>query len=241
MEVKKSDIANLDNRRGEGFLVGLVVALSLLFVAFEYTTSPKQSADNDELLDQMSQEMEMMSTPDTHDMVSVQESSASKAITQNVKATAHTTDQPQKIASTTSPLVVGDGDAINKEANVKEEVAETPSQNPAQVEDNTVYKVQTVEKLPVFPGGWTTLMQWLTRNLHYPANAQQQKIQGKVVVSFIINKDGTVSQVKLEKSVDPSLDREALRVIKMMPKWQPAIMHDKPCRCMFVIPVVFSL
>lgn len=241
MEVKKSDIANLDNRRGEGFLVGLVVALSLLFVAFEYTTSPKQSADNDELLDQMSQEMEMMSTPDTHDMVSVQESSASKAITQNVKATDHATDQPQKIASTTSPLVVGDGDALNKEANVKEEVAETPSQNPAQVEDNTVYKVQTVEKLPVFPGGWTTLMQWLTRNLHYPANAQQQKIQGKVVVSFIINKDGTVSQVKLEKSVDPSLDREALRVIKMMPKWQPAIMHDKPCRCMFVIPVVFSL
>ena len=240
MEVKKTDSANLDNRRGEGFLVGLVVALSFLFIAFEYSSHPQPAKDNDELLDQMSQEMEM-STPDTHDMMTVQESGASKAITQKVKATDQTSEQPQKISSTTSPLVVGEGNALNKEANVKEEVTEPPTQNPAQIEDNTVYKVQTVEQLPVFPGGWTTLMQWLTRNLHYPAIAYQQKIQGKVVVSFIINKDGTVSQVKLEKSVDPSLDREALRVVKMMPKWQPAIMHDKPCRCMFVIPVVFSL
>lgn len=238
MEVKKSEIANLDARRGQGFLLGLVVALSLLFVAFEYTTQPKPAEDNDELLDQMAQEMEM-TTPDTHDMVTVQEQAASKAVTQHIKATDNATAQPQKIASTTSPLVVGDGQGLNKEAKVTEAVEQTPAQ--VQAQDNTVYKMQTVEQLPVFPGGWTALMQWLTRNLHYPAIAQQQKIQGKVVVSFIINKDGSVADVKLEKSVDVSLDREALRVVRMMPKWQPAIMHDKPCRCMFVIPVVFSL
>jgi protein TonB len=236
VEVKKTEIANLENQRSQWFLLGLVVALSLLFVAFEYTTNPKSVEDNEELLEQMAQEMEM-TTPDTRDMMTVQEQAPPKAVTQKLKAVENAPEQPQKIASTTSPLVVGDGEGLNKEAKVTEAVEETP----AQIQDNTVYKVQTVEQLPEFPGGWTALMQWLTRNLHYPAIAQQQKIQGKVVVSFIINKDGTVTNVKLEKSVDVSLDREALRVVKMMPRWKPAIMHDKPCRCMFVIPVVFSL
>ena len=238
MEVKKSEIANLDARRGQGFLLGLVVALSLLFVAFEYTTQPKPAEDNDELLDQMAQEMEM-TTPDTHDMVTVQEQAASKAVTQRIKATDKATAQPQKIASTTSPLVVGDGQGLNKEAKVTEAVEQTPAQ--VQTQDNTVYKMQTVEQLPVFPGGWTALMQWLTRNLHYPAIAQQQQIQGKVVVTFIINKDGMISNIKIAQSADPLLNNEALRVVRLMPTWKPGLENNKPCRTMFAIPIEFKL
>jgi protein TonB len=84
-------------------------------------------------------------------------------------------------------------------------------------------------------------MKWLTRNLRYPPMAQRQRIEGKVVVSFIVNKDGSIANVKLEKSADPDLDREALRVIRMMPKWKPGIENNKPCRTMFAIPVVFKL
>ena len=71
--------------------------------------------------------------------------------------------------------------------------------------------------------------------------AQRQHIEGKVVVSFIINKDGSISGVKVEHSVDPLLDQEALRVVKMMPKWKPGVEKNKPCRTLFVIPINFKL
>ena len=237
--VKKTESTKPVYERRRGFLLGVILALSLLLVAFEWTTAPQDAEDNEQLLDQLAQEMEMTS-PDTHDMMSVAEAAPSKAVTQNVKAEDHAEQEPQKIASVTSPLEIGNGEGLNKEATVTEATPETQTQALPQ-DDGNVYKLQTVEKLPVFPGGWSALMKWLTKNLHYPAIAQRQKIQGKVVVCFIINKDGTVSNVKLEKSIDVNLDREALRVVRMMPKWEPAIMHDKPCRCMFVIPVTFSL
>lgn len=84
-------------------------------------------------------------------------------------------------------------------------------------------------------------MQWLTKNLKYPSAAQQNKIQGMVVVSFIVNKDGSVADVKLSTSADPLLDKEALRVMRMMPKWKPGMDHDKVCRTMIAVPVVFKL
>lgn len=84
-------------------------------------------------------------------------------------------------------------------------------------------------------------MKWLTRNLRYPPQAQQQKIQGKVVVSFIVNKDGSISAPTIVKSVDPMLDNEAMRVVKMMPRWKPGLEKGKPCRTMFAIPINFVL
>ena len=96
--------------------------------------------------------------------------------------------------------------------------------------------------MPKFPGGAVELMKWLTKNLRYPYDAQKNKKEGKVVVQFIVNKDGTMSDLKVVKSAQyASLDREALRVIRMMPKWTPGVQNDKPCRTMVCIPVVFKL
>jgi protein TonB len=84
-------------------------------------------------------------------------------------------------------------------------------------------------------------MKWLTKNLRYPEVARQQGIQGKVVVSFIVNTDGSIAEAKIASSVDPVLDREAMRVIRMMPRWKPGIQNDQPCRTMFAVPIVFKL
>ena len=100
---------------------------------------------------------------------------------------------------------------------------------------------RVVEKLPEFPGGMVEFMKWITKNLRYPKAAQQQKIQGKVMVAFIIGKDGTVSEIKVTKKVHPLLDAEALRVMKMMPKWKPGEDKGKPCLTYFCIPVNFVL
>lgn len=234
MDIKKSDQANLDKHRSTGFLLGLVLAMALLFAAFEYTTRPQSYDEDDSMLDDLAEDLTMKSAPqDTKDMVSAIAAPASKAITQNVKEVAHV-DNSDKIAPITSKLVIGSGQAVQKEAEVTEALPQVTA-------DKDTAVLRTVEQIPEFPGGIVQFMKWLTRNLRYPPQAQQQKIQGKVVVSFIVNKDGSISSPTVVKSVDPMLDNEAMRVVKMMPRWKPGLEKGKPCRTMFAIPINFVL
>ena len=100
---------------------------------------------------------------------------------------------------------------------------------------------RVVKDLPQFPGGAVEFMKWLTKNLRYPPYSQQRKIQGKVVAQFIVEKDGTISGLEVVQKLDPSLDREALRVLRLMPRWKPGLMDAKPCRTQVCIPIVFKL
>ena len=100
---------------------------------------------------------------------------------------------------------------------------------------------RVVEDLPQFPGGAVEFMKWLTKNLKYPATAQQRKVQGRVVAQFIVNTDGSVSDIQVVERLSAECDREALRVLRMMPKWQPGLMNAKPCRTKVCIPIVFKL
>ena len=234
MEIKKNISADLEHRRTGFFLLGLIVSLALFFVAMEFTVRPVSGGSDDGLLDDMSEDIVLMPAMDKHDMVSAAPAPASKAITGKVEESDETTDNSDKIAPVTSKLVIGDGEGVQKDANVTEALPQTP------VDENSDV-LRTVEQLPEFPGGIVEFMKWLTKNLKYPPNAQAQRIQGKVVVSFIVNKDGSISSPKVEKSCDPSLDREALRVIRTMPKWKPGIMDEKPCRTMIAVPVNFQL
>ena len=234
MDIKNSDKANLDNHRSTGFLLGLILAMALLFAAFEYTTRPQSYDEDDSMLDDLAEDLTMKSAPqDTKDMVSAIAAPASKAITQNVKEVAHV-DNADKIAPITSKLVIGSGQAVQKEAEVTEALPQVTA-------DKDTAVMRTVEQIPEFPGGIVQFMKWLTRNLRYPPQAQQQKIQGKVVVSFIVNKDGSISAPTIVKSVDPVLDSEAMRVVRMMPRWKPGMEKGKPCRTMFAIPINFVL
>ena len=235
MEIKKSDKANLDLHRSTGFLLGLVFALALLFAAFEYTSRPSDLQEDDSMLDDMSDDLEMTAAMNTKDMVSAAPAPASKALTQNVKEV-DKTQNADKVAPITSKLVIGDGQGLAKQANVTEAIPETSA-----LPQDTAAVLRTVEQLPEFPGGIVEFMKWLTRNLRYPPIAQQQKIRGKVVVSFIINKDGSIASPRIVTSADPILDREAMRVVKIMPRWKPGMEDGKPCRTMFAIPVNFQL
>ncbi|MCI6619405.1 MAG: TonB family protein [Prevotella sp.] len=235
MENNKSETANIEGMRTTGFLLGLIMVLALLFVAFEYTTRDQSAADNAEMLDDLASDLEMVPAMDQRDMVSAEPAPASKAVTEKIKAVDQPLQAEEKVAPSTSPLLIGDGEGEAKEANVTEALPQIP------VDGKAPLNFRVVDKLPEFPGGMVEFMKWLQRNLRYPYLAQQQKIQGKVVVSFIINTDGTIANAKIEKSIDPLLDREALRVVRMMPKWKPGIENDKPCRTLFAIPIVFKL
>ena len=104
---------------------------------------------------------------------------------------------------------------------------------------NMVYDV--VEVMPQYPGGQIAMMKYIMENIKYPKQAMKEGIQGRVTVSFIVEKDGRVSNVRLLRSVQPSLDKEAIRVVKSMPKWTPGKHNGKPVRVRFNLPVMFKL
>ncbi len=198
-----------------------------------------------EAIEDLSQDLEMSIPKDQKDMVSAEAAAstpAPKAITQEVKAVDKPKEVTQTMSTTTSELLVGDGQGAVDGADVKEVAPETPVDNTNPTAQNeSPLNFTVVQKIPEFPGGWSAFMQWLTKNLKYPASAQKDKIQGMVVVSFIVNKDGSVADIKVSTSADPILDKEALRVLKMMPKWKPGMDRNKVCRTMIAVPVVFKL
>jgi protein TonB len=114
---------------------------------------------------------------------------------------------------------------------------------PAPVEEeevtNEIFTV--VEDMPAFPGGDAALLKFIGSNLKYPVIAQENGIQGRVIVSFVIERDGSVADAVVVRGIDPSLDKEALRVVKSMPKWTPGKQRGKPVRVKYTLPVTFRL
>jgi len=105
--------------------------------------------------------------------------------------------------------------------------------------NNMVYDV--VEVMPQYPGGQIAMLKYIMENIKYPKQIMEEGIQGRVTVRFIVEKDGRVSNVRLLRSVQPSLDKEAIRVVKSMPKWTPGKHNGKPVRVRFNLPVMFKL
>ena len=112
--------------------------------------------------------------------------------------------------------------------------------SPVSEEIEVVFKV--VETMPEFPGGQQALMKFLTENLQYPANAKEKSIQGRVVCQFVVERNGTPSNIEVvSSSGEPSLDNEAVRVISIMPKWKPGKQRGKSVPVTFVLPIKFRL
>ena len=116
---------------------------------------------------------------------------------------------------------------------------------PAVVEEEEEESAQqiftVVEEMPEFPGGQGALLQYLSKSIKYPVIAQENGIQGRVSCSFVVEKDGSVTDVQVLRGVDPSLDKEAIRVITAMPKWKPGKQRGKPVRVKYTVPVTFRL
>lgn len=98
-----------------------------------------------------------------------------------------------------------------------------------------------VEDMPAFPGGMEAMIQFISSNIKYPADAKKQKVDGRVLVNFVVEKDGSITEVKVIKPAFPSLDAEAVRVVKAMPKWKPGYQNGKAVRVQFTMPINFSL
>lgn len=228
--VKKSKSADLEKNIITYFLMGAVVALSVLFVAFNWG---KSNFEKKEIVqDQVIEEIEdiQITPPEENtppppppeqpvvvETLQIVEDDVEVADVEIVSVD----DDPSKLQQTFTPPA--------------------PSQRGREevVEDNTIFEF--LEEMPEFPGGAGEMMKWLGKNIKYPAIAQENNIQGRVMVSFVVERDGSVSDVKVIRGVDPSLDKEAIRVVKAMPKWKPGMQTGKPVRARFNLPVTFKL
>ena len=121
-------------------------------------------------------------------------------------------------------------------APASQEVKEAPAEKAAEEE---IFMV--VEQMPEFPGGIKELMDYLGTNVKYPENAMKKNVQGRVVVQFVVEKDGSLSEASVIRSIDPDLDAEALRVVQTMPKWKPGMQKGQAVRVKYTLPVSFKL
>lgn len=238
LEEKKTRRADMEQRRTTGFLMGLTLVLALLYVALEWNSVPARDDVTDVDLDELVHESELVPMSNEETMAELQERPKAEKAEQ-----LRVVDDDVEITQPEEPKDLGaegdDDEALLKE--LEEGLDQDKALAPMGVDPDNPLNFHVVEDLPQFPGGAVAFMKWLTRNLHYPHNARHRKIQGKVVAVFYVEKDGKVTGIKVTKSLSPECDREALRVLRMMPDWQPGIQNDKPCRTKVCIPIVFKL
>lgn len=227
MEVKKSHKADLEHRRPL-FFVASLVGVTLLFVGVLFIPFCSIGEMLDEAFDDYAMDLDLK---EKDEMISA-------ALPQQKKEEKQESTQLNKVDEAADIVEESPVTAQDEEKTDEEETEEEPPIN-LNEDDEEVLKI--VEELPEYPGGMVEFMKWLTANLKYPDKALKQKIKGKVMISFIVNKDGKVSDIKLVKSVNRLLDEEALRVAKLMPDWKPGIENGKPCRTMIAIPIVFEI
>ncbi len=228
MEVKKSPKANLEKGKTMGVLMGMIVGLAVLFVGFEWSEPDIKIATSEGVADIIAEEeMEITRPENTPPPPPPPPPPAAAEVLQVVDDDVKLDDV--QIASTEDNASTAQVEAYTPPAVVEEE------EESAQ----TIFTV--VEKMPEFPGGQGALLQYLAKSIKYPVIAQENGIQGRVSCSFVVNKDGSIVDAEVIRGVDPSLDKEALRVINSMPKWKPGEQRGKPVRVKYTVPVTFRL
>lgn len=228
MDLKKTTKADLENKKNVFFMIGLVVALGVTLLAFEWTSKPSKADDLGQI---QTQEVEEEIIPITRE--------------QEIKPPPP--PPPPKVVEVLN--IVDDDVEIEDELEIEDTEADdetvidvAPVIETAEEEEEEEAQVFfIVEDMPEFPGGELALRKYIANAIKYPVIAQENGIQGKVYVTFVVDKDGGVSDARIARGVDPSLDKEALRVVNALPKWKPGKQRGKPVRVSYTVPINFVL
>lgn len=231
-EQKKTERADLEKNIGLYFLMGAVVALAAIFVAFEWGNRDikVQEIETNMVIEEIEDIQITPPDEDTPPPPPPEEAPVNVEVLQIVEDDVEVADV--EIASV--------DDAFDKlQQTFTPPAPAQRGRGKEKVQEDTIFEF--LEEMPEFPGGQAAMMKWLSEHVRYPAIAAENNIQGRVMVSFVVETDGSVSNVKVVRGVDPSLDKEAVRLIESMPKWKPGMQTGKPVRCRYNIPVTFKL
>ena len=225
MEEKKSPKANLENKKLMFTQIGLIISLLIAWLAFEHKSYDKREIDPSLL-----RQTEVVE----EEMVEITKQEEPKP-------------QPVEMPKQTTQLEIVQDDVevddieINAEVEQNEVIEEyvAPEVVDEEVVEQEIFKI--VEEMPSFPGGEAKLMEYVSKNIKYPQIARETGIQGRVFVNFVVEPDGSVSNVTVLRGIGGGCDEEAMRVVKNMPKWKPGKQRGKAVRVQYMLPVNFRL
>lgn len=226
-EVKKSPKANLETHRSTSLLIGLVFGIAVLFFAFEWTSA----------------------TEKVDEAIIVQDVLAEEEIEITRRDQEPPPPPPPPVEETPEIIQVVEEEVETRfEINVEDDQSQRqvqtyiPPPPPQPKEEEVTEEIfVVVEEQPEYPGGNAAMMRFLSDNIRYPVIAQENGIQGRVICNFVVERDGSITDVQVVRGVDPSLDKEAVRVIQQMPRWKPGKQRGQAVRVRFTLPVVFRL
>lgn len=227
MEQKKSPRANLENKRKIFFELGLIFSILICLYGFEYLSEVDKVKDMGTVIEQPFEEIIIPITTFEQKLPPPPPPLVADLI---------------KIVDDNSTEIDDNLDIFNSEATPDRGIyvpAQMDRKPEVDVDETSVFIAP--EEMPEFPGGEAALMHFLSQNIKYPSIASDNGIKGKVIVNFIVNKDGSISEAKIMRGVDPSLDKEALRVVNSMPKWKPGKQSGKAVRVSYVVPINFVI
>ncbi len=227
MEIKKTPKANLENKKTMAILIGLVLALGIMFIAFEWSKNEIKVYE-DAIQGEFVEDEEMIEVTFRNETPPpppppIQETVLSDVI--DIR------DDKEDIQTKN----FDSEDDKNKKVVIQAPIA-APVEDP---EENRIHVV--VERMPEFPGGEAAMNQFINRTIRYPVIAQENGIQGRVVVQFVVNTDGKIVDVEVVRGVEESLDKEAVRVVKAMPPWNPGRQGGKNVRVKYTLPIRFRI
>ena len=227
MEIKKSPKADLENKKMMAVLIGLVMALGMVYIAFEWS------------LQEITVFEEALQGP-----VELDEEMVEVTFREETPPPPPP-PQPETVLSDIIDIQENDVEVETTDFNSEDEAdarveIQAPIAPPEEEEEEQVIHIR-VEKMPEFPGGQEALNRFLVRNIKYPLLAQENGIQGRVICQFVVNSDGSIVDIAVVRGVEESLDKEAMRVIKSMPKWTPGRQGGKNVRVKYTLPIRFKL
>lgn len=224
MKLRKTSKADLENKKGYFFEIGMILALLVVFGAFSLKSYDKQTVNQLQVaVDDAPEEI----IPITEQKVKPPPPPPPRQVTQ--------------ITIVEDNVDVDDDLDLDVEADDNTEFQEyvPPEDDEEDVQEKQIFQV--VENMPEFPGGRGKLMQYLASNIKYPPYAKEAGIQGRVFINFVVERDGSITAVKVLRGIGGGCDEEAVRVVKAMPKWKPGMQRGKPVRVSFNLPVKFTL
>lgn len=227
----------LHGQKSTSMLIGFVFALSLMFVAFEYTQRDVKVVEEEKIYD-FKMEEDMIPITQQQEVQAPPPAAAPK-VAEIINIVEDDTELPEEEVETSEEMnqaittVVGTGAPSTAVA--------TGPVGPIVEADDDDRIFDIVEENAQFPGGDEACFKWLSEHIKYPSICQEQGVQGRVIVAFVVNKDGSIVDVKTVRTPDPNLSKEAERVVSEMPKWKPARQGNKTVRSRFNLPVMFRL